>query len=221
MINKPGYGTPSSLTIDSAGKLWLGTTNSGASMYNGNTWSDFNRKLGSLPSDNVKDLAADSQGRVWIATTYGLLVFDGANWQTYRMENSELGDNEIKFMVVLKDGPTLPAGIVQQPGSLTGKLEKADKTPLAGMRVEICVESLGSKFSGATPCSEQPFSLSTQTDASGVFAFENVPAGYYVLVAETGDGWAQLTTKFGIGSERSPILPGQAYDIGTLTLEKK
>ena len=220
MVNKPGYSNPSSMVFDAAGNLWIGTITGGVSMYNGNAWVDFNRKLESLPSDNIRDLAADSQGRVWVATTYGLVIIDGDNRQTYRMENSAVGDNEIEFVVVVKDGPTLPATTVQQPGSMTGKLEKADGAPLSGMRVEICVESLGSQFSGETPCSDQPFFLSTETDASGVFAFENIPVGYYVLVAETGDGWAQLTTEFGIGSERTPILAGESYDIGTLTLEE-
>jgi len=221
MIEKPGYNSPSSMAFDAAGKLWMGTSISGASMFDGNAWSDYTRQSGDLPTDDVNGVAADSQGRVWFATTYGLVVFDGSTWQTYRMENSDLADNEIKFVVVVKDGPTLPALVEKESGSMTGKLEDAANQPLAGMRVEICVESLGSEFSGETPCSDQPFFLSTETDANGVFTFENVPSGYYVLVAETGDSWAQLTTEFGFGSERTPIEPGQAYDIGTLTLEEE
>jgi hypothetical protein len=93
--------------------------------------------------------------------------------------------------------------------SLTGKIEHADGTPLAGASVEICVETLASTFSGDTPCSDQPFFLSTKTDADGIFLIDNVPTGYYVIVAETGDGsWAQLTDQFGITSERTLIQAG-------------
>jgi sugar lactone lactonase YvrE len=220
VVAKPGYGSPSGMVFDASGRLWFGTSISGLSMYNGNTWVDFNRQLGTLPSDKVRGMAADSLGRVWVATTYGLVVFDGDSRETYQMKNSDIGDNELRFVVVVKDGPVIPAVEERESGSMTGKLEKSDGTPLSGMRVEICIESLGSQFSGDTPCSDQPFFLATATDENGVFSFADVPAGYYVLVAETGEGWAQLTTEFGIGAERTPILPGQDYDIGTLTLEE-
>jgi hypothetical protein len=88
------------------------------------------------------------------------------------------------------------------------------------MRVEICVEPIASQFTGETPCSDQPFLMSTETDANGVFNFTDIPAGYYVIVAETSTGWAQLTDEFGIGSERTLIPAGQSYDIGVLTVKK-
>jgi hypothetical protein len=86
--------------------------------------------------------------------------------------------------------------------------------------IEICVETIGLSFSGDTPCSDQPFFISTKTDANGVFLIENVPAGYYVVIAETDTGWAQLTDQYGITSERTLIQAGEQYDIETLTLEK-
>jgi ligand-binding sensor domain-containing protein len=220
MVAKPGYGSPSGMAFDASGRLWLGASIGGLSMFNGNTWVDFNRKLGTLPSDKVRGLAADSLGRVWAATTYGMVVFDGDTRETYRMENSDIGDNELRFVVVVKDGPLIPAVDERETGSMTGKLERANGTAMAGKRVEICVESLPRDFSEDTPCTGQPFLMSTTTDENGAFFFENLPAGYYVFAAETDDGWAQLTTQFGIGSERTPILPGEDYDIGTLTLEE-
>ena len=137
------------------------------------------------------------------------------------MSNSGLSDNDVNFIVTTNDGPALPALEEKAKGSLTGKLEKADGTPLADTRVEICVETLASSFNGDTPCSDQPFFLSTKTNADGVFLIENVPAGYYVIVAETGDSsWAQLTDEFGISSEKTLIQAGEQYDIETLTLEE-
>ena len=49
---------------------------------------------------------------------------------------------------------------------------------------------------------------------------ENVPAGYYVIVAEAETGWAGLTDQFGITSERTLIRAREHYDIETLTLEE-
>jgi hypothetical protein len=100
-------------------------------------------------------------------------------------------------------------------------LRDASKKALVGARVELCVETLGTSFSGDTPCSDQPFFLTTKTDQDGAFTFENVPTGYYVIVSENGSGgWAQLSDQFGISSERTLVKPGEKVDVGNLTLDK-
>ncbi|HUG34445.1 MAG TPA: two-component regulator propeller domain-containing protein, partial [Anaerolineales bacterium] len=219
-IEKTDFSSPESLAVDAQGQVWFGTIIDGAHLYNGSMWTVYNRASNTVSSDYVGSIAADSGGRVWFGTTYGLSVFDGTNWQTYLMSNSGLGDNDIEFVVVTKDGPALPALEEKPFGSLTGKLENADGSPLVDVTVEICVETLASTFIGDTPCSDQPFFLSTKTDSNGSFLIVNVPAGYYVIVAETSDGdWAQLTDEFGISSERTLIQAGEVYDIETLTVE--
>jgi hypothetical protein len=135
------------------------------------------------------------------------------------MSNSDLADNDVRFVIATKDGPALPAVEEKANGSLTGTVQQADGTPLADARVEICVETIGTTFFGDTPCSDQPFFLKTTTDTDGSFLIENFPAGYYVIITETGTGWAQLVDEFGISSERTLIQPGEQHDIGTLTLE--
>ena len=219
-IDKTDYNTPESIAVDAKGQTWLGTLSDGAYVFDGTAWTHHDRTSENLRSNDVASITADSSGRVWFGTSYGLTVFDGANWQTFLMSNSSLHDNDIQFIVVTNDGPALPALEEKAKGSLTGKLEDANNTPMADMRVEICVETIGSSFNGDTPCSDQPFFLTTKTDANGVFLFENVPAGYYVIVAETDTGWAQLTDEFGITSEKTLIQAGEAYDIETLTLEE-
>ena len=219
-IEKTDYNTPESIAVDSKGQAWLGTLVDGAYVLEGSAWAHHDRASEHLLSNDVASIAADSGGRVWFGTSYGLTVFDGANWQTFLMSNSDLSDNDVNFVVVTNDGPSLPALAEKAKGSLTGKLEDANHTPVADGRVEICVETIGMSFSGDTPCSDQPFFLSTTTDTNGGFSFEDVPAGYYVIVAETGTGWALLTDQFGITSERTLIPAGEQYDIGTLTLEQ-
>jgi hypothetical protein len=213
------YNTPESIAVDANGRTWLGTISAGAYLFDGSTWTHYDRTSAGPLSNYVASLASDSSGRMWLGTTYGLTVFDGTNWQTYLMSNSGLGDNSIKFVVVTNDGPALPAVEEKENGSLTGTVEQADGTPLADARVEICVETIGTTFYGDTPCSNQPFFLTTTTDTEGAFLIENVPAGYYVIITETGTGWARLVDDFGISSERTLIQPGEEHDIGTLTLE--
>ncbi len=220
-IKKDDYNSPQSLGVDAKGQVWFGTITDGAYLFDGSSWTHHDRASEHLRSDYVTSIAGDSGGRVWFGTSYGLTVFDGANWQTFLMSNTGLGDNDVNFILVSNDGPALPTLEEKAPGSLTGKLEKADGTPVADVTVEICVETLASTFSGDTPCSDQPFFLSTKTGADGSFLIENVPAGYYVIVAETGDNsWAQLTDEFGITSEKTLIQAGEQYDIETLKLEE-
>jgi hypothetical protein len=213
------YSTPESIAIDASGRTWMGTLTSGVSLLDGSAWTAYDRSSSNLLSNHVQSMAGDSSGRLWLGTSYGLTVYDGANWQTFLMSNSGLGDNDVRFVILTKDGPTLPALEEKENGSLTGTLEHADGTPLADAVVEICVETIASTFFGDTPCSDQPFFLSTRTDANGVFLIEDVPAGYYVIVAETATGWAQLVDNFGIASERTLIQAGEQYDVQTLTLE--
>ncbi len=97
----------------------------------------------------------------------------------------------------------------KQKGSLTGTL------PIPGKRVELCSEAIDNP-SGNTPCAGQSFSMSTQSNNQGVFIFENIPPGYYYLLAETGNGWAELFDQLGVFSEMVLIKPGELYDLGTL-----
>ncbi|MBK8783050.1 MAG: hypothetical protein IPO22_14870 [Anaerolineales bacterium] len=200
---------PELISLDSRGWYWMGTFDKGVAVFDGATWSSYNRDTQNLSNNRITALATDSLGRVWAGTWYGLSVFDGSQWQTYRMDNADLLDNRITFVAVERDGPTLPSPVEKQKGSLTGTL------PIPGKRVELCSEAIDNP-SGNTPCAGQAFSMSTQSNNQGVFIFENIPPGYYYLIAETGNGWAELFDQLGVFSEMVLIKPGELYDLGTL-----
>jgi hypothetical protein len=130
------------------------------------------------------------------------------------MDNSDLLDNRVTFVAVERDGPTLPPLLDKAKGSLTGTL------PVIGKHVELCSEFVSSAY-GNTPCAEQSFSMSTQSNDQGVFVFENVPAGYYYLLAETDDGWVKLVDQTASYSETVLITPGELYDLGVLKFVTK
>ena len=183
---------------------------SGVAAFDGGAWITHNLGSNSLTTDRVNTLATDSLGRVWVATTYGLSVFDGSQWQKYKMDNFDLIDNGIAFVAVERDGPPLPPPVEKEKGSIIGIF------PVPGARMEICVQPVAEPFSGETPCSGQPFTLSIRSEANGDFVFENVPPGYYYLFADTGDSWADLNN--GFGSEQILVEPGEPYDLGLLEI---
>ena len=214
---KDDYNSPQGLAVDSNGRIWLGSLSAGLSTFDGSVWSKMDTESSDLSSNDVQALVVDGNGRVWAGTSYGISIYDGKNWQTYRMDNADLLNHDISAIAVIDGGPKLPAPAAKTNGSLTGYLTE-DGTPLANIMVEICVESLYSYFSGDTPCADQPFFLQTTTDADGIFNFNDIPVGKYVLVAVLDTGFAQLTNDFGIGSEMIPVFEGEATDIGEITI---
>lgn len=202
--------------IDAQNNVWIGTFSDGLYQLSGGSWGVESLATG-MSSNSINDVVIDDAGRIWVGTDYGLNVFDGSGWQVYRMDNSELADNGIRAMAVVGAGPVLPAPVDEPTGSMVGSLT-LDGEPFAGTLVEICVESISGFYDGPTPCADQQLFLSTTTADDGSFALEDVPEGYYVITAETPDGWARLTTEFGFGSERTPVFAGEETDIGELVI---
>lgn len=208
------------MAVDTRGRAWLGSLIDGIYTVDNGSWNNQTFSNSDLSSNDVNALAADTGGRVWAATEYGLSVFADGAWTVFRMDNSDLPVNDIRGVAVIADGPSLPAAIEKSPGSLTGKVKNKDGSPVANSDVEICVQILGTRFFGATPCSDQPFFLTGKTDADGKFAFENIPTGYYTIVMKVSDGWAQLTGNVGSISEQVLVKPGENTDVGDITMRE-
>jgi hypothetical protein len=72
------------LAQDNQGRTWMGTADSGVSVYRrmGNNWATFDTNS-TLESNVVYDVAASAGGEVWVATGGGLSRYDGSTWQTF------------------------------------------------------------------------------------------------------------------------------------------
>lgn len=216
---KSDLGSVNSLAVDALGRVWAGTADKGVYMYQSGLWTEYNLQQEKLASNRIRSIAADASGRVWVSTQWGVAVFDDGDWQALRMDNSGLVENDIWSAAVIAGGPILPEAEEKPKGVLSGQILDASGKPLADAPVEICVEQLGSIFYGDTPCSDQPFLLKTMTDGDGKFLFLDVPAGYYIITVNSGDGWAQLTGQYSAFSERVLVGAGDDVDVGELTLQ--
>jgi len=65
--------------VNSAGEPWLGTPNSGAALYSGGQWFQFNSTNTNISSDNVRSITPDKNGYLWFGTANGLVRFDRPN----------------------------------------------------------------------------------------------------------------------------------------------
>lgn len=212
------FTTIESLAVDAAGRVWVGTLSQGVFILEDGAWTRYHRGNSDLSSDQVNGIVHDARGRAWLGTEWGLNVLTDETWRVYRMDNADLADHNVYALDVVGAGPPLPDALEKPEGSLIGRIITEDGAPLEGATVEICVEKLYSRYYGDTPCADQPLVRSAATDADGAFAFEALPAGFYVVTVEAEDGWAQLTTSSGMASERVPVAPGEETDIGEIRL---
>ena len=219
-IKNPDYVTIEDVAVAPNGDLWVGTFADGIAVYNGKNWSKYTQKEGELSSNHVRSIAFDGTGRAWVGTAWGLNVWADDKWTTYRMENSAIADNDVYQVAVVDGGPAkLPALEEKKTGSISGMVQREDKTVLADAAVEICVESLGFSYDGPSPCSEQQYILKGKTDAEGKFMISDVPPGRYIVTMQTGEAsWAQLTGEFSMG-ERTEVKAEEDTDLGELTIK--
>jgi hypothetical protein len=207
--------TVKSLAVDAQGRVWVGTSK-GVHVLQDGAWTTYDRTNSELEANQVRVIATDTQDRVWLGTEWGLYVVDGIDWHIYRIDNADLRDNDIRAMAVVEGGPPLPEPMDKAPGSLGGQVVLKDGEPAAGATVEICIERMGSRFLGETPCSDQAFMRRTETDADGAFVFPDLPAGLYVVTINIGEDWTQLTGDLGFVSERVSVESGEETDLGEL-----
>jgi ligand-binding sensor domain-containing protein len=89
---------------DSRGRIWLGTSGGGLSMFNSKTqsFSHWDTKDG-LPNSVVYGVVEDNNGKLWLSTNLGLSQFDPANntFINYDVSNG-LQSNEFNINAFLK-----------------------------------------------------------------------------------------------------------------------
>jgi len=134
----------SDIEFDRNGNLWLALRyiayknndgqwivyEGGLAKFDGNTWIVFNKYNSGLPYNNVKSMAFDSSGILWISTWHtqaigieyggGLTKYDGNNWTTYNIYNSPLTSNTIFDIKIDKNNylwlSTCEGGLVKYDG---------------------------------------------------------------------------------------------------------
>jgi hypothetical protein len=216
---QPALPAPGSMTIDSRQNIWIGTLG-GIFKFNGGGWDSIEARPKGLGSSAVVEAKFDENGRLWAATAYGMAVFDGKNWITYRMDNSPLPDNLVTSLAVTSGGPALPAVVSKVAGRLSGRV-LSEGAPVNDKRIELCVEPLGTAYSGETPCENQAFHQLVKTDGLGDFTFRDVPPGRYQLAIEINkDNWTTYARETGEGNTAF-VPPGVYASLGTINVEPK
>ena len=195
------------------GALWVPLVNTGVGEIVNGVVTEYGVADG-LSTDRVDAIAVDDGGRVWAGTSYGLSIL-GDGPRTYRMDNSDLVNNDVSAIAVRGAGPGLPADDPRPWSTLTARLVDDGDVPLVGRTIEICIENVGSRFDGPTPCSGQVYTASAVTDDQGIALFEYVRAGSYVIAVEGDEGWLMVG---GSTNEEFIVPAGQLTEVGDIVL---
>lgn len=83
------------LSLDSLGRLWIGTCGGGVDRFYDSAWVNWNSGTSGLPADCVRESVIAQDGARWFAISTtgdihkGVVRFDGSNWVHYTPQNGD------------------------------------------------------------------------------------------------------------------------------------
>ena len=82
-------GVPEVFTLDSTNSLWVTIQGGGIVRTDGDTiFEEYNMSNSLIPSNTVRDVEIGPDSTIWMATSAGLVNFDGIFWTVYNSSNS-------------------------------------------------------------------------------------------------------------------------------------
>ena len=109
--------------------IWAGTSDGLVKIDKISSVPNFYDKSNSgLPDNDVRSIAIDGSGNVWIGTCGGLAKYDGTNWTTYTTSNSGLPDNQVMSIAIDRSDNKWIGCYTDWTGIYGGGLVKFDGT---------------------------------------------------------------------------------------------
>lgn len=207
-FQSPG-GLMNGFAIDKGNNIWVGTSE-GIFIFDQDleTWTVAYGEETFL-DENIKALQFDGQGRLWVATGFGLYVYDGSSWLGYHMHTADIYDNDASDVFSIGNGPPLLPLVQKEPGSVRGQLVNEDGTAFTEIQVEICLHGVDMFYFGATPCANQAYHALATVNPDGSFSFSDIPAGKYTLMI-------QLDSNTWKNSKKFEVFPGKETNLGKI-----
>jgi hypothetical protein len=165
---------------------------------------------GGYNCQTLQAVALDGQNRAWVSSKEGLTVIapDKTVQEYANSSVMELVGSYVTDIVVVGNGPALPAPGPLHVGGVTGKA-LVEGTPVANAKVEMCTSP---SWGGSQPCFDAKVKFVGTTNDKGEFTFEGVPIANYTVNVEIKGKW-QMYTLSNIATE---MKEGTTYDVGSV-----
>jgi hypothetical protein len=149
--------------------------------------------LGAKGAELCHSAAVDAEGRTWVGSNGGLVIFspEGKKLQVWPPGTLP---GHIDHILVLGRGPALPKDL---PPIIKGDAQGralVNGKPLVESEVMLC-DQPDYLVSGATPCTGKAVVVSAKTDAQGAFTLKDVPAGNYGFAMKVENEWAVIAAQ--------------------------
>ncbi|MGE5401347.1 MAG: two-component regulator propeller domain-containing protein [Ignavibacteriales bacterium] len=140
-----------SITVDSLGHKWVGTSEGGMLKYDNQSWKVFNTSNSGLSGNVVYSIAIDHQGNKWIGTDNGLVKYNDTTWTVYNTSNSGIPENNILIVAIDKKGNKWLGtynGLIKFDG-ISWNIYNASNSGIPGNEIHsIAIDKQGSKWIG-------------------------------------------------------------------------
>jgi energy-coupling factor transport system substrate-specific component len=100
--SKTGISGVVELFVDSKGRLWIGSNDIGAAVYENGTFRVFNKEQG-LPALYVKGISEDPDGNIYLGTSQGVVMVD-SEMNIHPLDCSMMSDTNVMEMVYVSSG---------------------------------------------------------------------------------------------------------------------
>ncbi|HLT35837.1 MAG TPA: carboxypeptidase-like regulatory domain-containing protein, partial [Enhygromyxa sp.] len=167
---------------------------------------------GKYNCQTLQAVALDGQDRAWVSSREGLSVVGPDKTATEYPTSTvmELVGSYINDIVVVGNGPALPAAGPVRTAGVTGKV-LLEGSAVANSKIEMCASP---SWGGSQPCYESKVKFAGTTNDKGEFTFENVPIGAYTMAVEVAGKW-QMYSPPQMSTE---MKEGTTYDVGSVKL---
>jgi two-component sensor histidine kinase/ligand-binding sensor domain-containing protein len=124
---------------DSRGFIWIGTNGAGVDVYNGKTFTNYNKDNG-LHDIIIEAINEDSQGNLWFGSSKGLCKYDGLN---FTVKNSINLLSQKVIQIIKSNSEDLWAltenGVITIHQSKINQLRLSNQVYLKGKYIDACI----------------------------------------------------------------------------------
>ncbi|HPN42715.1 MAG TPA: two-component regulator propeller domain-containing protein [bacterium] len=176
-------GCITTIAVDRQNNKWYGTNNGGVSVDRNGTWQNYDTSNSAFGLNLIIDIAVDSSGNVWIASNWGVFIYNGDSLRTLNQSNDGMPKTTVMSIEVDREGNvwlgTGNSGVYKYDGNKFTNYCDPDNKLRTTMVVDIDFDEYNNKWfctsNSGTLLSPYAYGIARFDDTN--WQFYNVTAG--------------------------------------------